>query len=66
MDVRLGADVVKISGHERKPGKGGKIGDVRHSHMYVGNVDREVKWRNRSHIVRHSPPWSIKGGTGHL
>ena len=35
--------VVKISGHERKTGKGGQIGDVRHSHMYEGNVDREVK-----------------------
>ena len=35
--------VVKISGHERKTGKGGQVGDVQHSHMYVGNVDREVK-----------------------
>ena len=34
---------MKISGHERKPEKGGQIGDVRNSHMCVGNVDREVK-----------------------
>ena len=34
---------MKISGHERKIGTGGQIGDVRHSHMYVGNVDRQVK-----------------------
>ena len=56
---------MKISSHERKTRKGGQIGYVRHSHMYMGNVDREVKEGKRSHIVRHSPPWSIRG-KGHL
>ena len=58
--------VVKIFGHERKPGKDGQIGVVQSVHMYVGNIDRKVSGRKRSHFVRRSPPWSIKGGKGHL
>ena len=42
----MGADVVKIFGHERKPGKDGQIGVVQHVHMYVRNVDRKVSVGN--------------------
>ena len=53
---------MKIFGHERKRGKDGRIGVVQRVHMYVGNIDRKVSGGKRSHIVRCSPPWSIKGG----
>ena len=43
-----------------------EIGDERRSHMCVGDVDRKVKGGMRSHTVRRSPPWSIKGRMRHL
>ena len=39
----MGADVVKIFGHERKPGKDGQINVAQCTHMYVGNIDRKVR-----------------------
>ena len=38
--------VVKIFGHERKPGKDGRIGVVQRVHMYVGNIDGKVSGGN--------------------
>ena len=36
------ATVVKIFGHERKPGKDEKIGVVHRVHMYARNGDRKA------------------------
>ena len=57
---------MKISGYKGKTGKSGQLSDVQHVRMYVGNVDRKVKGGKLSHIVKHSPPWPIKGGRGPL
>ena len=58
--------VVKIFGHERKPEEDEQIGVVQQS----AHVCKEWRWEGMrgkwSHIVRRSPPWSIKGGKGHL
>ena len=34
----VGADVVKISGHGWKTRRRGRVGDVQHAHILVGNV----------------------------
>ena len=39
----VGADVVKNSGYEWKPGGKGCIGDVRRVHVLVENVHRKVR-----------------------
>ena len=39
----LEAGVVKISGYEEKTGRSGQVSDVKHVHMYVGNVYMKVR-----------------------
>ena len=56
---------MKISDHEWKTGKGGRVGDVQHSHIPVRMYIRN-EWEYLSHIVIPSPPWSIKRGRGPL
>ena len=46
--------VVKIFGHERKPGKDGQIGVVQPVHMYVEYVDRRVGGRKIPHCKAFS------------
>ena len=59
------ANVVKISGHEWKTGRRGRVNDLQHMHMLIGIVYRKV----RGIFIPHCntlPSLVYKGGRGPL